>query len=120
MVSRIALDRVRDDERPIRPECLHQQTQGFEVALHLDQGADVETGDHLGDAAEVLQVALRVVAWPGNPALGDPSELAQVPGADQEVLALALGRDLLVERRAQPAQGVGGRARRRVEAGAGG
>jgi len=118
VVSRVAFDRVRDDERPVRAERLHQETQCLEVALYLDQGIDVEAGDHLGDAAEVLQVALRVVARPGKPALGDPSELAQVPGADQEVLALALGRDLLVERRAQPGDGVGRGARRGVEAGA--
>jgi hypothetical protein len=53
---------------------------------------DIETGDDLGEAAQIEEVAARGVILLRAPLLGHPAEGAKVPGCDEEVAVEIPGR----------------------------
>ena len=90
---------VGEQEGPLLAQRLEQMAERAQVAAHLLQGDDVEALDHLGDQAHVAEVALGRVAGGRVPALGQPAEGAQIPGANQQVAIGSLARDDLVDLR---------------------
>lgn len=84
----------------MRTENPEHVAETLDVALDLLQGDDVEARHDLGDDAQRPQIALGAVVVSSVPLLCQIPEGADVPGGDQKIVVETLGRDGVVERRA--------------------
>lgn len=83
VVAGAAAGHVREDEPPVRAERLHRVPERLQVAAHLLERHHVEPADDLRDDPDRVQVAFRAVVVARPPLLGQATEMADVPRADQ-------------------------------------
>src|SRR5690606_12275913 len=103
---------------PVPAEQAHHLLEGAKVAADLLDGHHVEPRHDLRDRRHAEPVARGGVLVTRPPAPGEAAAAADVPGGDEKVAVVGLGRDGLVERAGQGLEitaRVGGRRAEELE-----
>ena len=85
VAAQVVLGGIGEDHAPVLAEIDEERLERLELLLRFLDRDDVEARDDLGDQNERVEIALGRVAGGGAPLRGEPAELADVPGRDEQV-----------------------------------